>query len=503
VYRRRVPVALVALLAAVALVTSACSVGDANRVEKGTSAPPTSERRGSAGAPDLTWSTCGDVECATLEVPLSPGHPERGTIDLALARHAATGQRKGALLANPGGPGAQSLWLAKDAADIFPDVVLEQFDIVAWDPRGVGGSTAVDCADNLDFFWRQDRSPDTAKEVADNITAARRFARSCEARSARILPYLSTRNTVSDMEQIRRALGDEKLSYLGFSYGTLLGALYADRYPQRVRAMVLDGAIDPSLSAQRSSDEQALGFEHALDAFLTSCERDEDCDFYSGGSPRRAYDRVMAAIDAEPMFARVDGEERTLGPGEADLGVANALYAGRDGWPDLASALNAAARGDGSPLLELSDQYTGRTTGGDYTNETGAFYATGCLDAPPPADPRALQRDADAVARRAPHFGETTVWLGLPCVYWPAEPSPIVGPVHATDAPPIVVIGTTNDPATPYAWARSLADQLGRGRLVTLDDEGHAAYGRGNDCVDDLVHDYLLDLTVPASGTEC
>jgi pimeloyl-ACP methyl ester carboxylesterase len=502
VLRLRAPAALVAFVAALVVITGACSVGEPKRVEKGTAPPPTAERRGGAG-PELAWEPCGDVECATLEVPLSPGRPGRGTVELALARHAATGERKGALLTNPGGPGAESLWIAKDAADIFPSVVLEQFDIVAWDPRGVGRSTPVDCSDDLDFFWRQDRSPDTPKEVSDNVAAARRFARSCEARSARILPYLSTRHTVADMERIRRALGDEQISYLGFSYGTLLGALYADRYPQRVRAMVLDGAVDPSLSAEASSEQQAIGFERALDAFLAACERDEDCDFSSGGNPRRAYDRVMDAIDAEPMFARVDGEERTLGPGEADLGVANALYGGRDGWPTLASALNAAARGDGSKLLALSDEYTGRTTGGDYSNETEAFYATGCLDAPPPADIVELQRDAEAIATRAPHFGETTVWLGSPCVFWPAKPSPITGPVRAAGAPPIVVIGTTNDPATPFAWAQSLADQLESGRLITLDDEGHAAYGRGNDCIDDLVHDYLLDLTVPASGTQC
>jgi pimeloyl-ACP methyl ester carboxylesterase len=335
------------------------------------------------------------------------------------------------------------------------------------------------------------------------VSAAQRLARDCETQSGRILPYVSSRQTVHDMELIRRALGEDKISYLGFSYGTYLGALYADTYPQHVRAMVLDGAVDPAQSSAVASNQQAIGFEKALDAFLADCAQDTNCDFYAGGNPKRGYERLMVSIDAEPVFARIGDEERTLGPGEADVGVAEALYGGKKSWPKLASALGAAARGDGSKLLRLSDEYTERSKGGKYSNLTDAFYAIGCLDGPAPRNAAAIARQANAITKRAPQFGATTTWLGLPCVYWPAKPDGVSAPVHAHGAPPILVLGTTHDPATPFASARALARELDSGHLVALDDEGHAAYARNNDCIDNVAHRYLLDLTVPRPGITC
>jgi pimeloyl-ACP methyl ester carboxylesterase len=497
----RVLVCVVAL----ALCATACDLPDSSqrRVEKGTTAPGERDAPSDATPSTLDWQPCGSVDCARLRVALAPGTPSLGTISLELVRHRATGDRIGALLTNPGGPGASSLWIAQQATDIFPATLLEHFDVIAWDPRGVGRSTAVRCGEKLDTFWSQDRSPDNAKEVASNVAAAKRLAGECEAKSGRILPYLSSRNTVADMDAIRRALGDDKISYLGFSYGTYLGALYADTYPEHVRAMVLDGAIDPSLSSEAATAEQADGFDRALDAFLSDCARRSDCAFKGGGNPQRAYDELMRSIDAEPLFARVDGEQRELGPGEADIGVAEALYGGRESWPELAAALADAARSNGAKLLELSDQYTDRDKGGTYSNQTAAFYAIGCLDAPAPATVREVERDAKSAAARAPHFGVTTTWLGLPCTYWPVKSTVTPAPLHAAGAPPILVLGTTHDPATPFAWARALAAQLDSGHLVALDDEGHAAYGRGNECIDDIVHAYLLDLKVPRDGTQC
>jgi hypothetical protein len=267
--------------------------------------------------------------------------------------------------------------------------------------------------------------------------------------------------------------------------------------------MVLDGAVDPAIAPDVAAAQQAVGFDHALDAFLADCSDDADCAFHAGGRSEQAYDRLMAAIDAEPMFAEIDGEERTLGPGEADVGVAEALYGGRDAWKKLAEALAGAAQGDGSKLLALADDYTERRTGGAYSNQTEAFYAIGCLDGPAPAGAGEVQADADAAATKAPHFGASTVWLGLPCAYWKAKPDGVVGPVHAKGAPPILVLGTTNDPATPFVWARSLARQLDTGHLVSLRDEGHTAYLRGSACVDTAVNDYLLDLRVPEANLAC
>jgi pimeloyl-ACP methyl ester carboxylesterase len=452
-----------------------------------------------SGGPSVAWHDCGSVECASLPVPLDESTPDR-TIDLALARRRADEDPIGILLTNPGGPGASGLSLAANADRYFSDEILDHFDIVAWDPRGVGQSAPVDCVDDLDFFFAVDHSPDDAREVAENVAASERLADGCADRSGALLPYVSSRATVRDMDRIRAALGEEQLSYVGFSYGTYLGALYADQFPERVRAMVLDGAVDPALDFAAASRGQALGFERALDAFLDDCAR-RDCGF-GGDDPHRSYSRLMAAIDAEELPAELDGEDRRLGPGEADLGVATALYGGTEDWPVLADALRRAAQGDGSRLLALADQYTGRRKGGEYSNAMEAFYAIGCLDVPAPTDDE-VQALADELAVDAPNFGPATVWLSNPCAHWPVAPGPAPGPVRGVGAPPILVVGTTNDPATPFAWAEALAAELQSARLLVFEAEGHTAYTRGNDCVDDAVDQYLVDLVAPLDEARC
>lgn len=481
------------------LVAAGCSAGESDEPEAaGTSAgASTGGARGTLG-----WEDCRGVECAVLEVPLDPDDVAGATIELALARRPAEGERIGSLLVNPGGPGSEARWLAFQAELIFPDRVLEHFDIVAWDPRGVGASTSVNCLDDLEPFWAADRSPDDAAELVEVARVSRELAEGCGERSAELLPHLSSWATVSDMDRIREALGDDQLNYLGFSYGTLLGARYAERYPDRVRSLVLDGAIDPSLPTAEATRQQALGFEASLEAFLDACADDDGCAFHAGGDPARGYDRLMTQIDAEALPAELDGESRELGPGEADIGVAAALYAGRDGWERLGEALNAAARGDGALLLALADAYTGYEGDGRYSDENEAFYATGCLDGPVPT-PGEIETQAEALAREAPRFGPATVWLGLPCAYWPVEGEVETEDLRAERAPPILVLGTANDPATPLAWAEALTDQLVSGVLAVLDDEGHTAFGRGNACIDRIVVDYLVDLEVPVRGATC
>jgi hypothetical protein len=270
-----------------------------------------------------------------------------------------------------------------------------------------------------------------------------------------------------------------------------------------VRAMVLDGAVDPALSYADSAIGQAVSFEADLKAFFNNCRADRKCTFARGGDPARSYDDLARAIAAEPIPATVHGEHRTLGPGELDLGVASALYSGADGYGALADALAQAARGAGDKMLALSDAYTGRTLNGKYSNETDAFYATSCIDSPSPTSVAAVQALAARANRVAPHFGASTVWLGLPCTLWPVAPQGKVGPIHAPGAPPIVVVGTINDPATPYAWARSLASELRSGRLLTAAGASHTSYGRGNPCVDDTIDQYLLKLQTPAVDARC
>jgi pimeloyl-ACP methyl ester carboxylesterase len=453
----------------------------------------------------LLWHKCGSIQCSTLSVPLDWKRPGGEHIQLALARRPADGNRVGVLFVNPGGPGGSGVDFVRNSDIGFGSSVREHLDVVSWDPRGVGQSSPVNCSSNLDSFYAVNRNSTSADAARANEAASRRFVADCERRGARLLPYLSTRATVRDMDAIRAAMQVPTLDYLGFSYGTYLGALYAQRYPKRVRAMVLDGAVDPAAPYDEAIITQAVGFDRALDAFFSWCRSSDDCAFARGGDPKTAYADLMRSLADESIPATVDGEKRTLGIGEANIGAATALYYGNrpDGWPRLGRALNRAAAGDGSELLELSDEYTDRTSGGHYDNLTAAFYAIGCLDGPAPATAAATLQLARRAAKAAPNFGASTVWLGLPCTFWPAPPDGRPAPIHAPGAPPIVVIGNTNDPATPFAQAQALARELDSGRLLTYVGEGHTAYGRGHACIDDAVDAYLTTLKLPPAGTRC
>jgi len=452
----------------------------------------------------LIWHPCGGIECATLSVPLDWSHPNAGLVTLRLARHPSNGPRAAVLFTNPGGPGGSGVQLVQQAADAFDASVLARFDIVSWDPRGVAASTPASCGTHLDYFYEVDRNDTDPTTAAANASVSKQLVAACQRASARLLPYLSTPATVRDMDAIRAAMGLATIDYLGFSYGTYIGAQYADRYPNRVRAMVLDGAIDPAASYDDATIHQAVGFEHALDAFFGWCRTNKACAFAHGADPAAAFNDLMTSISSETDPATLQGEHRTLDIGEANIGVATALYSGKgsQGWGALSVALNNAARGDGAALLALSDAYTGRSRGGIYDNETAAFYAIGCLDGPAPPTLAAVEQLAVRAARVSPHFGASTVWLGLPCTYWPVPPVSRPGPIHATGAPPIVVIGNTDDPATPYEQAEALAHELQSGHLLTYVGEGHTAYGR-DDCIDKAVDSYLISLEVPAAGTHC
>jgi hypothetical protein len=270
--------------------------------------------------------------------------------------------------------------------------------------------------------------------------------------------------------------------------------------------MVLDGAVDPARSYAESTIRQAVAFDRALGAFLAWCRDNSRCAFARHGNPTTAFRDLTMMMAHETLPAEVRGEKRTLGPGEANLGISTALYGGKDrdgGWETLGDALRDASRGNGSALLALADAYTLRQPGGRYANETDAFYATACLDSPAPRTVTAVRRLAARAARVAPVFGASTVWLGLPCTYWPVAPVGRVGPIRAAGAPPILVIGTTADPATPYASAQALARELQSGRLLTAVGEGHGAYGRHDSCIDRKVDDYLISRRLPAPGTRC
>ncbi len=458
-----------------------------------------------ARSPKLAWQKCEGGECAKLKVPLDYDHPDDGkTIKVALFRSPATDpkHRIGSLVMNFGGPGAPGVEFARAFKNALPDELRARFDLVGFDPRGSGDTIPVKCEDDLDDVFHLDYSPDTPDERAGLYAGMQQLAQSCEQRSGAFLPYLSSLSTVRDMDRIRQAVGDQKLTYVGFSYGTYLGALYAKLFPTKVRALTLDGAIDPDLSALEIGAQQAQGFEHSLDAFLAQCSQDNRCPFYNAGDAAGAYDRLAAQVDAQPIPARGG---RSLGPGELFFGVVQALYTGQEGYAQLEQALAAAQRGNGSKLLALSDEFTGRNDDGTYATLQEAFWGIGCLDGPSVVGgPDAFQAAEPQFRAAAPRLGVGLLYATLVCAYWPVPPVPSMAPITVDGTPPILVVGTTGDPATPLQWAEALSKELSSGVLLVAEGTQHTAFVTAfNRCVDDAVVKYLVDLTPPVSGTRC
>lgn len=436
-------------------------------------------------------------------MPLDYADPGGRRIDVAVVRLPAAdpSARIGSLVINPGGPGGSGVQYARYARYLFPPEIRDRFDVVGFDPRGVGASTAVRCYDDkqLDQYVAVDPTPRTAADVQRLVDSSKAFAAACERKVGWLLPHVSTLDQARDMDVLRAALGDAKLTYLGKSYGTYLGAKYAQLFPTRIRALVLDGALDPAASSEDLNRVQAVGFEVDLRDFLGHCVQQGDCPL--GGTVSQATQdlrQLTARIDAHPVPG---GAGRTLGPGEYFLGLADGLYVPDSGWPALQEALAAAQRGDGAPMLKLTDDMTERGPNGHFSNLVESNTAINCVDRPSPKDLATYQRDAADLAKQAPDFGEAIAWSTLPCAYWPAPPVEQPHPVSAPGAPPILVIGTTRDPATPYVWAQQLAKELSSGVLLTYDGDGHTAYGRGSACVDADVDAYLLSLKVSAGRT--
>jgi len=457
--------------------------------------------------PALRWTSCGKgFECARLRVPLDDILLNGPTISLALVRLPASDpqHRIGSLLVNPGGPGASAVqFLEADAKATLPAAVRARFDIVAFDPRGVGGSAPVQCESNLDPFYNLSFAPQTDAARQALVTGVEAYVAQCKAKSGTELPYLSTERAARDMDRVRAALGDSKLTYLGYSYGTYLGSLYADQYPTKVRAMVLDGSVDPALSATTQEVQQAQGFERDLDLFLQSCSADPSCTFHRSGDSAAAYDALRARVEQHPIPAGGAGSGRTLDATEFDIGVTQFLYSGRASYPDLAQALDSADRGNGAQLLQSSDQYTGRRPDGSYDQGSlAAFLAIGCLDGPDVGGLAGLRTIEEQAAVVAPRLGRSVVNNSLACAVWPV-PTQVPPVPHAPGAPPILVIGNTDDPATPLTWAQGLSRELQSGVLLTVRSTQHTAYGNGNSCVDSLVNRYLIDRVPPAAGTRC
>ena len=437
----------------------------------------------------LAWGECDDpsiTECATLAVPLDWSDVDGATIELALGRQRALREPIGPLLMNPGGPGASGLEFLSYSP--VSSQVRDRFDLVSWDPRGVGASTAVTCGSGSTELFSQDPSPDDPAETEALEGAAAALSDACGADLA-LLEQIGTWNVARDMEAIRRALGSPPLNYVGFSYGTHIGQAYAEMFPTEIRTMVLDGVVDPSEGFSEFLLGQTAAFDAAFERNVAACATagPTTCGVDDLGA---AFDEVMAIVERAPLGSGV----RTVGPGELGTAAVAVSY-GDDGWRQLGPALRDALDGDGSDLRSLAESYYDF---GSY----GAYAGVVCTDTPPPRGEAAFRDFVAQAEAISPRFGAGVANEMLPCATWPAPPTGEARPITAPGAPPILVVGNTGDAATPYENAVAVADRLESGVLVTADIGGHTAYG-SNTCVTRVVDDYLIRLTVPSTDPSC
>lgn len=456
----------------------------------------------------LVWSKCeGTFQCATATAPLDWSNPARDSIHLALIRSAATGSRLGSLLVNPGGPGGSGYDFIRDSlSDAVSSRLSQRYDIVGFDPRGVNKSSAISCYDDpsqMDSFL-YDLSPNPVASdawIGDLEKSNADFGQACLKHSGELLGYVDTESAAHDLDLLRAILGDTKLNYLGYSYGTFLGATYAELYPGKTGHLVLDGAIDPATSDFDVTATQAKGFESAARAYLTDCLTGSDCPFR--GSADQSMTRIrtlLQRLDASPLRAS-DG--RMLGSAAMFNAIILPLYS-QSNWRYLNDLFTDVMQGNADYAFQLADGYYGRNMDGTYqNNSTEAFIAINCLDYISTSTRDTLRAQAAELAKLAPTFGPQMSYGGTSCAEWPFPGTRVRGSITAAGSAPILVVGTTNDPATPYQWAVNLAGELQNGHLVTYHGEGHTAYNKSNSCVNDAVDNFFINDTVPATDPDC
>ncbi|HLL32559.1 MAG TPA: alpha/beta fold hydrolase [Streptomyces sp.] len=467
--------------------------------------PTPSQAQGGGNAPS-PLPNGGEWQCATMKAPRDWDDPEGDTIELALIRAKATdpGRRIGSLIFNFGGPGGSGVTALPAFGNDYAKL-RTRYDLVSFDPRGVGRSAPVRCQNDrqLDAYFQQDATPDDTAERSELVENVEDFNEACEKNSGKMLPHVLTTDAARDLDLMRQVLGDRKLHYFGISYGTELGGVYAHLFPRNVGRAVFDAVVDPTQTPDQGSLAQAGGFQRALDNFAEDCvSKAEECPI--GNSAQDVKDRIarlLKDLDGRPVPGIFP---RRLTQTVATSGIAQALYS-QEFWDYLTEGLDQAYDGNGQILMLLSDTMNGRSPNGEYSNLAAANAAINCADDKPRYDVAYVERRLPEFRAASPLFGEYLAWGMLGCTDWPVPGAADHPEVSAPGAPPILVIGNTGDPATPYEGARRMARALGRGVGVELTyrGQGHGAYDSKNKCVQDAVHGYLLDGKVPKTGTVC
>ena len=447
-----------------------------------------------------------DAECGKLSVPVDYSKAAGDVAQIAMVRFKATGEKFGSLVINPGGPGESGIESAANLVGTLPSSVRERLDLVGFDPRGVGASTpAVWCNSDADNDrLRADPQVDYSPEgIAHIDSETKAFVQRCLDKSGKeFLENVGTNNVVKDLDAIRIAVGDEKLTYLGYSYGTRIGGGYAEEFPQNVRAMVLDGAIDPNADPTEEDLRQAAAFQKAFDDYAADCAKNPNCPL--GTDPDKAVDVYKSMVDPLVDKPAKTRDPRGLAYSDAIVGTILPLYSPSI-WPRLTDGLNELRVGRGDMLLRLSDLYMHRDSEGHYDNATDVRVAVNCVDQPAVTDQAELIEKDRRSREVAPFmsYGEFTGHVPQDtCAFWPVPATSQQHEISVKGLPPILVVSTTNDPATPYEAGVDLAKQLG-GTLVTFDGTQHTVVFQGNKCVDDITAKYLVDVTVPPPDTRC
>ncbi|RBY98158.1 alpha/beta hydrolase [Blastococcus sp. TF02-8] len=513
---RGLPAVASSVLLALPLALAGCtSFGDSAEKPAATSATPTEVE-----AAPIEWSDCDaqiqpliegqpgsdrDIlfECGSTDVPISYDEPGGATLPLFLVRAKFAGQteRIGSLVVNPGGPGGSGADAAIGLALTLPEDVLRRFDVVGFDPRGVGLSTPVECipAELKDRLVAAEPRPTTAEQLDTVFGLAREAADDCGKEYGDALGTFNTVDTARDMEQLRKSLGDEKLTYLGYSYGTTLGSTYAEIFPDRVRAMVLDAAVDPDSSAVEDAEASAAGFEAGFNAFADNCKGlIAGCPL--GEDPRRFLEDLLGQAAGAPIPSSVEGETRQATPGVVLTAVQAALY-DTASWPQLAQGLRAAKDGDSKALFSLADELTGRLEDKSYSNLLDANLAINCADTDEEVDEGQVRELVAQWSQKYPLFGAGSAAGLFTCSVWDADRTPLPERDAAGSAP-ILVVGNQGDPVTPLPGAVDMAEDLQAGVLLTWQGQGHTAYPK-TECITAAVNAYLIDLVAPQDGLTC